>query len=71
MTTLAPKHTTRRQQQLRVEALLQQLAERRRDIYRLRAGGAQLAGLRDLKREFHAVQDDLSAVLDGARVMAA
>ena len=63
MTTLAATHTTRRERQLQVEALLQQLAEQRREMYRLKAGGAQYAGLRDLKHDFHAAQDDLSAVL--------
>jgi len=71
MTTLATNHTTRREQQLRVESLLEQLADQRREMYRLKAGGAQYAGLRDQKREFRAVQHDLSAALDGAQVMAA
>jgi hypothetical protein len=72
MTTLATNHSTRREQQLRVEALLAQLAEQRREMYRLKAGGAQYAGLRDLKRDYRAVQHDLSAVLDaGAPLLAA
>ena len=71
MTTLATNHSTRREQQLHVETLLEQLAEQRREMYRLKAGGAQYAGLRDLKREFRAVQHDLSDVLDGAQAMAA
>ena len=41
MTTLATNHTTRREQQLRVESLLEQLADQRREMYRLKAGGAQ------------------------------
>ena len=71
MTTLATTHPARREQQLQVEALLEQLADQRREMYRLKAGGAQYAGLRDLKREFRSVQHDLSAVIDGAQVMAA
>ena len=72
MTTLATNHATRRERQLQVETLLAQLAEQRREMYRLKAGGAQYAGLRDLKRDFHSVQHDLSAVLDdGAQVLAA
>ena len=72
MTTLATSHSTRRERQLQVETLLGQLADRRREMYRLKAGGAQYAGLRDLKRDFHSVQHDLSAVLDdGAQAIAA
>ena len=72
MTSLATSHSTRRERQLQVETLLEQLADRRREIYRLKAGGAQYAGLRDLKRDFHSVQHDLSAVLDdGAQALAA
>jgi hypothetical protein len=71
MTTLTANHTTRRDRQLQVETLLQQLADRRREMYRLKAGGAQYAGLRDLKRDFHAVQHDLSTVLEDAAILAA
>ena len=41
----------RRAHQLQVAALLDELEERRRQLYRLKAGGARLAGLRDLKSE--------------------
>jgi hypothetical protein len=39
----------RREHQQQVAALLDELEERRRRLYRLKAGGARLAGLRDQK----------------------
>jgi hypothetical protein len=42
----------RRTHQLQVAALLRELEERRRELYRLKAGGARRAGLRDLKCEY-------------------
>jgi hypothetical protein len=41
----------RRAHQLQVAALLDELEERRRQLNRLKAGGARMAGLRDLKSE--------------------
>ena len=41
--------TGRREHQQRVAALLEELEERRRRLHRLKAGGARMAGLRDLK----------------------
>ena len=43
--------SSRREHQLQVAALLDELEERRRQLYRLKAGGARLAGLRDQKLE--------------------
>jgi len=43
--------SSRREHQLQVAALLDELEERRRHLYRLKAGGARMAGLRDLKSE--------------------
>lgn len=43
--------SSRREHQLQVAALLDELEERRRQLYRLKAGGARLGGLRDLKSE--------------------
>jgi hypothetical protein len=43
--------STRRARQLRIASLLDELEERRRHLYRLQAGGALPAGLRDLKHE--------------------
>ena len=41
----------RRAHQLQVAALLDELEERRRQLHRLKAGGARMAGLRDLKSD--------------------
>ena len=43
--------SNRRAHQRHVAALLDELEERRRQLYRLKAGGARRAGLRDLKSE--------------------
>jgi hypothetical protein len=43
--------TGRREHQLQVAALLDELEERRRQLHRMKAGGARIAGLRDLKQE--------------------
>jgi hypothetical protein len=43
--------SNRRAHQLQVAALLDELEERRRRLHRLKAGGARIAGLRDLKSE--------------------
>jgi hypothetical protein len=43
--------TGRREHQKQVAALLDELEERRRQLHRLKAGGARMAGLRDLKLE--------------------
>ncbi len=66
MTTLVDFQSARRTQQYEVEALLGELDERRRELYRFKAGGARPAGLRDLKSDYHAVQERLSHVLEAA-----
>jgi hypothetical protein len=66
MTTLVDYQSVRRSRQHEVESLLGELDQRRRELYRLKAGGARPAGLRDLKSDFHAVRDRLSHVLDAA-----
>jgi len=43
--------SSRREHQLQVAALLDELEERRRHLHRLKAGGARVAGLRDQKLE--------------------
>ena len=48
--------TGRREHQQQVAALLDELEEQRRHLYRLKAGGARLAGLRDLKVELQETQ---------------
>ena len=67
MTMIAIDHSARHAQQRRVESLLTEIHERRRRLYRLKAGGVQLGGLRELKRDVHAVRRELSDVLSGAR----
>ena len=42
---------TRRAHQQQVAALLDELEERRRQLHRLKAGGARTAGLRDQKSD--------------------
>ncbi len=54
---------TRRDHQRRVAALLDELEQRRRRLYLLKARGARPAGLRDLKTDLRAVQDELAAAL--------
>ena len=41
----------RRAHQLQVAALLAELEDRRRHLHRLKAGGARMAGLRDVKSD--------------------
>jgi hypothetical protein len=66
MTTLVDFQSARRNQQYEVEALLGELDERRREIYRLKAGGALPAGLRAQKSDYQDVRRRLSSVLDAA-----
>jgi hypothetical protein len=58
--------STRSARQRAVESLLDELDSRRRELYRFKAGGALPAGLRDLKSDYHAVQDRLSHMLEAA-----
>jgi len=51
--------TGRREHQLQVAALLDELEERRRQLYRLKAGGARRAGLRDQKLDLEDAQHRL------------
>jgi hypothetical protein len=48
--------SSRREYQQQVAALLDELEERRRQLYRLKAGGARLAGVRDLELELQEAQ---------------
>ena len=56
MTATAAGAVPRRARQRRIAALLDELEERRRRLYRLKAGGARRAGLRDLKQELESTQ---------------
>jgi hypothetical protein len=63
MSALAAERTARRTRQRRVETLLREIDDRRRDLYRLQAGGVQRAGVRDLKRELLEVRRQLRDVV--------
>lgn len=55
--------TARRARQHEIASLLEELEERRRYLYRLKARGARPAGLRDLKDELADAQGRLAQVL--------
>ena len=57
MTTIALD--TRRAHQQHVTALLEELEERRRHLYRLKAGGARRAGVVGLKCELETARQEL------------
>jgi DNA-directed RNA polymerase sigma subunit (sigma70/sigma32) len=63
VSALAVDQTVRRSRQLQIEALLTELDDRRRELYRLRANGVRRAGMRDLKREFLVVREHLRDVV--------
>jgi hypothetical protein len=52
--------TTRRAHQQELTALLDELEERRARLYRLKAGGARRAGLRDVLGELEDLQHRLT-----------
>ena len=66
MTNVLDYQSARRVRQNEVESLLGELDARRRELYRFKAGGARPAGIRDLKSDYHAVQERLSHVLEPA-----
>ena len=53
----------RRAHPLQVAALLEELEDRRRHLHRLKAGGARMAGLRDVKSD---LEDARLRLLDAA-----
>jgi hypothetical protein len=63
VSALAIDQTDRRSRQSEVEALLMELDERRRQLYRLMAHGVRRAGLRDLKQELVEVGQHLREVV--------
>jgi hypothetical protein len=63
MSALAVERTDRHSRQDLIEALLGELDDRRRELYRLKAGGVQRAGVRDQKRELLAVRRHLHEVV--------
>jgi hypothetical protein len=65
MTALMREPRSRRRRQRRIEALLRELDDRRRELYRLKASGVQRAGARDLKRELLEVRRNLLDAVAG------
>jgi hypothetical protein len=68
MSALAVETTDRHSRQELIEALLRELDDRRRELYRLKAWGVQRAGVRDQKQELlqvHRHLHDLVAVTQG------
>jgi hypothetical protein len=63
VSALAIDQTDRRSRQSEVEALLMELDERRRQLYRLKAHGVRRAGLRDLKQELVEIGQHLREVV--------
>lgn len=63
MSALAVERTDRRSRQELIEALLHELDDRRRELYRLKAGGVQRAGVRDQKQELLQVRRQLHEVV--------
>jgi hypothetical protein len=63
VSALAIDQTDRRSRQSEVEALLMELDERRRKLYRLKAHGVRRAGLRDLKQELIEIGQHLREVV--------
>ncbi|HZQ16530.1 MAG TPA: hypothetical protein VFA82_07120 [Gaiellaceae bacterium] len=64
MTAIVERERTERQRRVRhVAELLDELEEQRRHLYRLKAGGAKPAGLRDLKRDHEETRRRLQAAL--------
>ncbi|MGB8004218.1 MAG: hypothetical protein WCF27_08135 [Gaiellaceae bacterium] len=63
MSALAVERTDRRSYQELIESLLRELDDRRRELYRLKAGGVQRAAVRDQKQELLQVQQHLQQVV--------
>jgi len=63
MSAAAVSAVDRRTYQLHVALLLDQLEEQRRRLYRLKAGGARRAGMRDLKGDLEATRRSLLAAV--------
>ena len=66
MTTLTERRPTRRARQDQIESLLDELETQRRRLFHLKFKGVRKAGMRDLKQDFHGVQQQLSSVLEAA-----
>jgi hypothetical protein len=66
MAVFAERAPSRRTYQRHVAALLDEIEERRRRLYALKADGIRPAGMRPLKAELQAVRRELAAVVDRA-----
>jgi hypothetical protein len=62
MSALAVQPTDRHSRQELIESLLREVDDRRRELYRLKAGGVQRAGVRDQKQELLQVHRHLHEV---------
>jgi transcription elongation GreA/GreB family factor len=56
----------RKNHQNRVAALLDEIEERRRELYLRKAAGVRAAGMRNLKSAYHAAQEELATVTAAA-----
>jgi hypothetical protein len=63
VSAVAIDQTAQRSRQSEIEALLLELDERRRELYRLKAYGVRRAGLRDLKQELVEIGQHLREVV--------
>jgi len=63
MSTALSSAIDRRTYQQHVTFLLERLEEERRRLYRLKAGGARRAGMRDLKDDLEATRRSLLAAV--------
>jgi hypothetical protein len=63
VSAVAIDQTGQRSRQSEIEALLLELDERRRELYRLKAYGVRRAGLRDLKQELVEIGRQLREVV--------
>jgi hypothetical protein len=64
MATRVDPLTARRDHRRQIESLLEELATRRRQLYRSMAAGVQQAGLRDAKHDLRIVRNDLRSLLE-------
>jgi transcription elongation GreA/GreB family factor len=56
----------RKNHQTRVAALLDEIEERRHQLYVRKAAGVRAAGMRNLKSAYHSAQEELAAVTSAA-----
>jgi hypothetical protein len=64
--TLIERRPSRRTRLDQIESLLDELEAQRRRLYHLKFKGVRRAGMRDLKQDYHGVQERLSTILEAA-----